>query len=166
MRHLVTGAAGFLGFHLAAKLMGRGDAVVGFDNVNDYYDVGLKEARLTELDRVAAETGAKWCFLRADLPDRAAVEAASAEAGPFDRVIHLAAQAGVRHSPENPLAYVASNLTGFTTSSGPAVGRERPTSPTPRPRASTAPTGRCPFPKGPALTTRCSSMPRPSGRTS
>jgi UDP-glucuronate 4-epimerase len=114
VRHLVTGAAGFIGFHVAAALMERGDAVVGFDNVNDYYDVGLKEARLAELDRIAAETGAEWRFLRADLADRAAVEGAFAEAGPFDRVIHLAAQAGVRYSLENPLAYVSANLTGFT----------------------------------------------------
>jgi UDP-glucuronate 4-epimerase len=112
MRVLVTGAAGFVGFHVARALLARGDAVTGFDNVNDYYDVGLKEARLAELDRAAE--GADHVFRRADLADRAAVEAAFAERGPFDRVIHLAAQAGVRHSIENPLAYVESNLTGFT----------------------------------------------------
>ena len=121
MRVLVTGAAGFIGFHVARALMARGDAVVGFDNVNDYYDPGLKEARLVELDRTAAEsgaqTGAAWHFRRADLADRAAVEATMAEGiggAPFDRVIHLAAQAGVRYSLENPLAYVQSNLLGFT----------------------------------------------------
>jgi len=113
MRVLVTGSAGFIGFHVARTLMARGDAVTGFDNVNDYYDVGLKEARLAELDRAAAETGAPYVFRRADLADRAAVEAAFAENGPFDRVIHLAAQAGVRYSIENPLAYVESNVTGF-----------------------------------------------------
>jgi UDP-glucuronate 4-epimerase len=108
LRVLVTGAAGFIGFHVARALLARGDAVTGFDNVNDYYDVGLKEARLAEL----ARAGGDWRFLRADLADRAAVDAAFAQ--PFDRVIHLAAQAGVRYSLENPLAYVASNLTGFT----------------------------------------------------
>ena len=111
MRILVTGAAGFIGFHVAARLLARGDAVTGFDNLNDYYDVALKEARLAELDRIAAETGADWRFLRADLADRAAVAAAFET--PFERVIHLAAQAGVRYSLENPLAYVESNVTGF-----------------------------------------------------
>jgi UDP-glucuronate 4-epimerase len=108
MRVLVTGAAGFIGFHVARALIARGDAVTGFDNVNAYYDVALKEARLAEL----AKAGGDWNFLRADLADRAAVDAAFA--APFDRVIHLAAQAGVRHSLEHPLDYVASNLTGFT----------------------------------------------------
>ena len=116
MRVLVTGAAGFIGFHVADALMRRGDAVAGFDVVNDYYDPRLKEARLAELERTAAETGAPWRFHRADLADRAAVEAAFAEGigGPFDRVIHLAAQAGVRYSLENPVAYVQSNVLGFT----------------------------------------------------
>ena len=81
--------------------------MTGFDVVNDYYDPALKEARLAELDAAAAATGADWAFLRADLADRAAVDAAFAERGPFDRVIHLAAQAGVRYSLENPVAYVA-----------------------------------------------------------
>ena len=110
MRILVTGAAGFVGFHVARMLLARGDAVVGFDNVNDYYDPALKEARLAELARM----GGDWTFLRADLADRAAVAAAFAGSG-YDRVIHLAAQAGVRYSLENPMAYVESNLTGFTT---------------------------------------------------
>lgn len=114
MHVLVTGAAGFIGFHVARALLARGDTVTGFDNVNDYYDPALKEARLAELDRAAAAAGnGRWRFLRADLADAAAVEAAFG-AEPFDRVIHLAAQAGVRYSLENPLAYVESNLTGFT----------------------------------------------------
>ena len=112
MRVLVTGAAGFIGFHVARALMARGDAVTGFDNVNAYYDPALKEARLAELDRTARETGADWRFLRADLADAGAVNAAFADA-PFDRVIHLAAQAGVRHSIENPASYIQSNLVGF-----------------------------------------------------
>jgi UDP-glucuronate 4-epimerase len=117
VRVLVTGTAGFIGFHVARALLARGDAVVGFDVVNDYYDVALKEARLAALDRAAAASNGAWRFRRADLADRAAVEAAFADAdggGPFDRVIHLAAQAGVRYSLENPRAYVDSNLLGFT----------------------------------------------------
>ncbi len=112
MRVLVTGAAGFIGFHVARALMGRGDAVTGFDSVNAYYDPALKKARLAELDRAARETGADWNFIRADLADGGAVTAAFADA-PFDRVIHLAAQAGVRHSIENPGSYIQSNLVGF-----------------------------------------------------
>ncbi len=113
MKILVTGNAGFIGFHVARRLLARGDAVVGFDNVNDYYDVGLKEARLAELARLAAETGASYDFIRADLADRDAVGQCFARHR-FDRVIHLAAQAGVRYSIDNPLAYVQSNLVGFT----------------------------------------------------
>lgn len=114
MRVLVTGAAGFIGYHVARALMARGDSVTGFDVVNDYYDPALKEARLAELaDADAAGPGA-FAFVRADLADRAAVEAAFADHGPFDRVIHLAAQAGVRYSLENPVAYVESNVLGFT----------------------------------------------------
>ena len=117
MKVLVTGSAGFIGFHVAAALMARGDAVAGFDVVNDYYDPALKEARLAELSRIARETGAIYHFHRADLADTAAVNAAFAagiDGAPFDRVIHLAAQAGVRYSIENPLAYVHSNILGFT----------------------------------------------------
>jgi UDP-glucuronate 4-epimerase len=114
MRVLVTGAAGFIGYHVARALLARGDAVTGFDVVNDYYDPALKEARLAELDAAAAEAGGDWAMRRADVADPEAVGAAFAARGPFDRVIHLAAQAGVRYSIENPLAYVASNVLGFT----------------------------------------------------
>jgi UDP-glucuronate 4-epimerase len=106
-RYLVTGAAGFIGFTTAQALLARGDEVVGFDSVNDYYDPALKEARLALLRPEAA-----FRFERGDLADRAAVEKVFEE-GPYDAVIHLGAQAGVRYSLQNPHAYAASNLTGF-----------------------------------------------------
>jgi UDP-glucuronate 4-epimerase len=112
VRVLVTGAAGFIGYHVARALLARGDAVVGLDNLVPYYDPGLKRARLAELDRAAAAAGADWRFLHADIAEKRAVEAAFAE-GRFERVIHLAAQAGVRHSLEAPEAYVSANLVGF-----------------------------------------------------
>ncbi|MAU98005.1 MAG: capsular biosynthesis protein CpsI [Fulvimarina sp.] len=111
-RVLLTGAAGFIGFHTARKLLRRGDRVVGFDSVNDYYDPRLKRARLAELARLRDEDGADFRFVEADLADRAALDAVFAD-GAFDRVIHLAAQAGVRHSLTHPESYVASNLVGF-----------------------------------------------------
>ena len=110
---LVTGAAGFIGFHTTCQLLRRGTPVVGFDNVNSYYDPTLKEARLELIARTAAETGTPWHFVRADLGEKLAVDACFADHD-FDRVIHLAAQAGVRYSLENPHAYVHSNITGFT----------------------------------------------------
>ncbi len=112
MKVLVTGNAGFIGFHVARRLVERGDDVVGFDCVNDYYDPALKEARLARLDETSGRQGGSYRFIRADLTDRAAVESCFAEHR-FDRVIHLAAQPGVRYSLENPYSYVASNLVGF-----------------------------------------------------
>jgi UDP-glucuronate 4-epimerase len=112
MKVLVTGSAGFIGFHTVKRLLERGDSVVGLDVVNDYYDTELKEARLSHLNEVASGAGGDYAFLRADLADRAAMEACFADGG-FDRVIHLAAQAGVRYSLVNPHAYVESNLIGF-----------------------------------------------------
>ena len=113
MKVLVTGSAGFIGFHTAAKLITRGDAVVGIDNVNDYYDPALKEARLAELDRIAEANSAEYTFIRGDLSDQATVDKCFSDHG-FDRVIHLAAQAGVRHSIEAPRDYVKSNIDAFT----------------------------------------------------
>ncbi len=111
---LVTGAAGFIGFHVAKKLMARGDDVVGFDCVNAYYDPALKEKRLEMLGEAARMPGSgRFHFIRADLTDQGAVTAAFAE-HQFDRVIHLAAQAGVRHSLTHPHDYVQSNIVGFT----------------------------------------------------
>ncbi|HSH68553.1 MAG TPA: NAD-dependent epimerase [Deferrisomatales bacterium] len=106
-RILVTGAAGFIGYHVASRLLERGDRVTGCDNLNDYYDVSLKEARLA---RLRGRDG--FLFHRADLADPAALDAVFAD-GPFDAVCHLAAQAGVRYSLENPRAYAQSNLVGF-----------------------------------------------------
>ncbi|MCL2247750.1 MAG: NAD-dependent epimerase [Oscillospiraceae bacterium] len=109
---LVTGAAGFIGFHVARKLMELGADVVGYDNLNNYYSVVLKEARLEELCRVSSVTGKSFTFVHADLADKAALESVFVEHKP-QIVIHLAAQAGVRYSLENPDAYVQSNLVGF-----------------------------------------------------
>ena len=106
MKVLVTGAAGFIGFHLVQRLLGRGDEVVGIDNLNDYYPVVLKEARLAQV------SGDRFRFIRMDLADREALPALFA-AEHFDAVVNLAAQAGVRYSIENPWAYVESNLVGF-----------------------------------------------------
>lgn len=113
MKVLVTGNAGFIGFHVARRLIERGDEVVGIDVVNDYYDPSLKEARLALLGEVAERQAARYRFVRGNLADRTVVEACFSDHA-FDRVIHLAAQAGVRYSLENPLSYVESNLIGFT----------------------------------------------------
>ncbi len=108
MKILVTGAAGFIGFHTATRLLARGDTVVGLDNLNAYYDVSLKEARLAQLQKKPG-----FSFARLDLSDRQAI-AALFQRERFERVIHLAAQAGVRYSMTNPFAYIDSNLVGFT----------------------------------------------------
>jgi len=110
---LVTGTAGFIGFHVAKTLLQRNHSVVGFDVVNDYYDTGIKEARLKLLEQEAAASDGGFTFIRANLADRQAVEDCFAN-HVFDRVIHLAAQAGVRYSLENPHAYVESNIVAFT----------------------------------------------------
>lgn len=106
MKYLVTGAAGFIGFHVSKRLLEAGHQVVGIDNLNDYYDVSLKQARLELLVHPGFQ------FHKSDLADRESMSALFAS-GHFDRVIHLAAQAGVRYSLENPHAYADSNLTGF-----------------------------------------------------
>ena len=108
MRVLVTGVAGFIGFHLARALVARGDRVVGIDNLNDYYAVSLKQDRLGAL---AAEAGDRFTFHQVDFADMPALDAALA-GEQIDRVVHLGAQAGVRYSIENPHAYVQSNLVG------------------------------------------------------
>ena len=122
MKILVTGTAGFIGFHLAKKLLERGDEVVGLDNINDYYDVNLKYGRLKELgiDKehikedvfTDSSTFAKHKFIKLDLSNREGMEKLFKEEA-FDAVCHLAAQAGVRYSIENPHAYINSNVVGF-----------------------------------------------------
>ena len=107
MRVLVTGAAGFIGYHTAARLLDRGHEVIGLDNLSPYYDMSLKEARLKRL-----KEHERFRFIKADLADRTAIEAIFAEEEP-ERVIHLAAQAGVRYSLDHPHAYISSNVTGF-----------------------------------------------------
>ena len=111
MKILVTGHAGFIGYHTARKLLARGDDVVGFDIVNDYYDPALKQARLRELEKLASTAAGSYHSIRADLADQQAVDACFAEHA-FDRVIHLAAQAGVRHSLSAPRDYTRANIDG------------------------------------------------------
>jgi len=122
MKILVTGAAGFIGFYLAEKLISLGHSVTGIDNINDYYDVNLKYARLLHsgIQREAIQYGAKiksaslsgYCFVKLDITDREKLSALFAEEQ-FDCVCNLAAQAGVRYSLENPGAYIDSNICGF-----------------------------------------------------
>jgi UDP-glucuronate 4-epimerase len=104
---LLTGAAGFIGYHVSEALLSRGDEVVGVDNVNDYYDVNLKKARLARLQEHNGFT-----FHQVDISDLAAMKDVVAGAGDLRRVVHLAAQAGVRYSIDNPFAYVQANLVG------------------------------------------------------
>ena len=122
MKILVTGTAGFIGFHLAKKLLERGDEVVGLDNINDYYDVKLKYGRLEELgikkENITENEFAqstlfpKHKFIKLDLADREGMDQLFKEEK-FEAVMHLAAQAGVRYSIENPHAYISSNVVGF-----------------------------------------------------
>ncbi len=107
MKLLVTGAAGFIGYHTARHLLERGDEVVGLDNLNDYYEVSLKEARLKQLAPYQ-----RFRFVKLDIVEREALEKLFRDE-PFERVVHLAAQAGVRYSLTNPHAYVESNVLGF-----------------------------------------------------
>jgi UDP-glucuronate 4-epimerase len=108
MRVLVTGAAGFIGMHLSLRLLQRGDTVVGVDNLNDYYDPNLKQARLARLQKHEG-----FCFEKLDIADRPGM-AALFEREKFDVVVNLAAQAGVRYSLVNPHAYIDANIVGFT----------------------------------------------------
>jgi UDP-glucuronate 4-epimerase len=108
MTILVTGAAGFIGYHVSRTLLARGEAVVGLDNLNPYYDPALKIARIAELERIAPDA---FTFVQTDFSDAEALDRALVGAD-FDRIVHLGAQAGVRYSLENPRAYVTANLMG------------------------------------------------------
>ena len=111
MKVLLTGVAGFIGYHVALKLLARGDTVIGVDNLNGYYDVRLKQARL---DSITTQANAKnFKFIKLDLAENAATQQLFALEKP-DSVIHLAAQAGVRYSLENPHTYISSNIVAFT----------------------------------------------------
>ena len=107
MHVMITGAAGFIGSTLALRLLDRGDKVTGIDNLNDYYDVSLKKARLARLT-----PSKQFSFLKADISDQKEMRKLFAE-NHFDAVVNLAAQAGVRYSIENPVAYIDANLVGF-----------------------------------------------------
>jgi UDP-glucuronate 4-epimerase len=107
MALLVTGSAGFIGYHLAARMLEAGEAVIGIDNLNDYYDVALKRARLAQLERYG-----NFAFQRLDVADYEGVMALVDRHPEIDRIVHLAAQAGVRYSLDNPLVYVESNVRG------------------------------------------------------
>ena len=110
MSTIITGAAGFIGYHVCRALLARGEAVLGLDSLTDYYDVGLKRARLAQLASYAG-----FRFACVDIADRAALFAAFDEAAGATRVVHLAAQAGVRHSLIDPYAYVTANVMGHVT---------------------------------------------------
>ncbi len=117
MKYLVTGAAGFIGYHVSEALCQQGHQVVGIDNINDYYDPALKHARLSELDKFCDKSSLApntFSFLKMDLSDRDGIASLFAEQQ-FDIVIHLGAQAGVRYSIDNPFAYADSNMVGHLT---------------------------------------------------
>jgi UDP-glucuronate 4-epimerase len=111
MRVLVTGAAGFIGFHVSRHLLARGDTVLGIDSLNDYYDVTLKHARLAKLGKNGANSNESFTFRQIDFSDHVALDA-QLDDEHFDRIVHLGAQAGVRYSIKNPRAYLQANLAG------------------------------------------------------
>ena len=112
MKILITGVAGFIGFHLAKRFLLDGYSVVGYDNLNDYYDVSLKKSRLNEINKIKEKNNADFVFIQGNLEDLTFLESIF-KSHNFNCVINLAAQAGVRYSLENPHAYIQSNIVGF-----------------------------------------------------
>ena len=117
MKVLVTGAAGFIGFHICRKLINNNIVVIGLDNINDYYDTNLKLSRINQLRKIANKKGIDFDFCKADLTDFEEIgkifEKSKETKLQISHVIHLAAQAGVRYSIDNPSVYIQSNLVGF-----------------------------------------------------
>ena len=111
-RILVTGAAGFIGYHLCKKLISENNEIIGIDNLNSYYDINLKKARLKELESSSSKESSNWKFVKCNLKDKLALNNIFEKYNP-NIIINLAAQAGVRYSLENPMAYIDSNITGF-----------------------------------------------------
>ena len=112
MKVLVTGNAGFIGFYVCKKLLERGDTIVGLDNLNRYYDIDLKKNRLKILKKIARKRKSKYFFFKIDISNRQKIKKIFTR-HKFDRVIHLAAQAGIRYSLKNPEVYIKSNQVGF-----------------------------------------------------
>ena len=109
---LVTGAAGFIGFHLCKRILQEGLDLIGLDNLNSYYDINLKKDRLKEINKIASKKKINWIFHKEDLTARESLRKVFEQTIP-DTVIHLAAQAGIRYSLQNPEAYINSNINGF-----------------------------------------------------
>ena len=112
MKILITGAAGFIGYHLSKRILKNGHDLIGFDNLNSYYDPTLKESRLKQLKKLSADTGNKFTFIRGDLQNKSHIKNIFKKYIP-KKVVNLAAQAGVRYSIENPSAYIDTNIVGF-----------------------------------------------------
>ena len=156
MAVLVTGAAGFIGAATSRALLERGDEVVGIDNINDYYDPQLKQARL---DRLQRQFGNRFRFERIDFADADALKSFT-DTVDFEGIVHLGAQAGVRYSLENPSAYVQSNLVGHCNMLELARHRGRGIWSMPPPLRSMEATRACPSASRTGSTTRFRSMPR------
>ena len=113
MSIIITGAAGFIGYHLSRRILMENISLIGIDNMNDYYDINLKEARLEELQKITLKQDTNFNFFKENINDKSVIEKIFKKFNP-EIVINLAAQAGVRYSMENPSAYIQTNLVGFS----------------------------------------------------